>query len=552
MATPVSIDPGDLGAEPVAASDLAPEGSDKGVVATALHGAADTATFGLFDKALQAALPSSLYAQYDANVKASQAANPLSNLAGEGAGLLAGGGVLGVGGKVLLRGLRAVPGISRAAGTLADSLALQKGQGVKNAIRMAATGGAAGGTTAALQGDDPTQIALSTVLGAAAGPVAGTVANAAGKLVSGASSRAWQLVADKIGEKPQAIRQAINNYAAVTGRMPSMPEVLGMASRGELRKVAAANPEMAESFVNLDNNPSQNGKTLSSIAQARDDNFKAAVDPIRGQIIPLSPGELDVLQSEILPAVSITKTSPLRAMVADDINKGGISVGAADTIRQKLRDLANSKPGEGYDELMRQMQQTAESRAPRYGAAMDAYRSDSRFLDGLQHGLSGKNEADVADGLTRASLATPEGQAGLQLGTVTKQGRDAISSVTPGTLSPADTASQMGHAAGGALAHSPAVSAYHLSRLAAARLNLPPAIAQRIGQMLSDPSQTTQAVKLLQRAGARAQDIRNFALGSAAMTGSQLGNTQGSPYNDITGAGMAAAQGVHNLASGAQ
>ncbi len=511
-----------------------PEGKDLGPVVAGVHGALDSATFGLGDEALSKMLPSSMYATYKANAEVTGQANPLSSLAGEGAGMVLGGGLLGLTAK----GLRAVP----VAGKLVQAAELQKAQPFKNAVRMGTTGAALSGATAAASGDDPTQVGISAALGGVAGPVVGTVIGSGARMIGSASQKAWRLMADKIGEDPDVIQSAMQNYQAVTGRNPSMPEVLNMQSRGELQQVARANPNIAEPLNALDANPTQAGLTRNRLSEARDANFKSAVDPIRDNIIPLNPNEMDVLQNEVLPAVSIAKASPLRSQIANDVNQGGISVGAADTIRQRLWQLHTSNPGQGYDELAKQVQQTAETRAPKYGDAMEQYRADSRFLDGFNHSMQGKSEGDAGDGLLRPALATDEGQAGLKLGQVTKQGRDAIASVAPSSLATDDSASQLGHAAGGSLAHSPSIAAYHLASLTAARLRMPPQAADQIGKMFSDPSQTQNAIGMLRQAGASNQQIRNLAIGGAAAAGMNFGNTQSGVSTDVPAAAVTAAQ----------
>jgi hypothetical protein len=73
-----------------------------------------------------------------------------------------------------------------------------------------------------------------------------------------ASAKAMQTLAETIGETPKVLQDAYNSFQQLTGRIPSMAELVGLQSQGKLRDLAKANPTIAAASIkaaNLGNAP---------------------------------------------------------------------------------------------------------------------------------------------------------------------------------------------------------------------------------------------------------------------------------------------------------
>jgi hypothetical protein len=221
--------------------------------------------------------------------------------------VVAGGGAISAAAK----GLRALPLVGDAAGAVGDALALKKGAPIANTLKAAGTGAAFGAADAAGHGGDADQVLSSAGIGAIAGPVVGKVASSTIKALSPAATKAMALLADKIGETPDVLQRAYANFQASTGRVPTMAEIVGLKSSGELRQVAGQNPvigaaatdaaaaaDTARATTLPDHIEAVTGhppQDINALTQARKTRMDSAMTPIRHTEVTLDTNDLSTL-----------------------------------------------------------------------------------------------------------------------------------------------------------------------------------------------------------------------------------------------------------------
>lgn len=443
-------------------------GGDAGSMLWAsLHGAADTATFGLSDKlsAGMAHLISPLtgqpmsydeaYSKIQANNAKSTGNSPISAAAGDVAGMALGaGGIVKAAGKVpmLARGMEALQPVA--------------GQGIRNVGKAAlAAGGASGAMTAA---DDavrngnlnPDNIVTNTAIGAVVGPLASKVGTAIARGVQNSSTKAMQVLADKIGEPIGVLQRAYDNFQAATGRVPTMAEIVGMRSQGELKVLAQNNPIVQEGVntaadtaaaqrpqslaQTIENNggPAQDANQL---VQARTARMTQAMDPIRDTPAAITNSDVGLLSDPRVRA-AIRPDPHLSARVNDAITEANahgqtdiLTVNDIDSIRKSIRgrqgafanpanSMHNPHMAEQYGNLADNIGDLGSAAEPAYADALDQFQRDSHYIAGFKHGSAGKTigEADRPELIN--ALNEPEGQAGHQAGIVSRTSDAAASS----------------------------------------------------------------------------------------------------------------------------
>lgn len=481
-----------------------------------LHGAADTATFGLADKA-SAVLASKVLSpltgkqmSYDealarirANASKAASSNPISAGAGDVAGLVAGGGVIGGAAKAA----EALPVVGKAVTAAGDALKLQKGQGLRNIARAATVGGGtAAGFTAGREGVDaatgdgtgldPDAIATSAAAGAIGGPIAGKVASGVARSLGSVSDKAMRLLASRLDETPAVLQTVFDKFQQQTGRVPTLAEIVNMKSQGELRKFAAENPTVADavgkaedtaagqrqqSVAQLVENEGGPAQDISQLTQARKATMDASMRPIQSRSVPVDTTDIGLLTD---PRVRVaSRNDPeLQLAVQDAVQEVGdngssstLQVKHIDSIRRALRNqqsamlnqnssLYNPQKAIGYGNLADNIGQLGANAEPAYGDALEQFGRDSDYISGFNHGMKGKTvgEADAPE-LIRA-LDTPEGRSGHQAGIVTRTS-NAASDSTQGAVS---VARQLAAQAGNTAALGEAVGGDASTRLAAA------------------------------------------------------------------------------------
>lgn len=602
--------------------DESPQGLVKSagdMLFTALHGAADTATFGLADKASAglAHMISPLtgkpmsydeaYAKIQANNSARSGRNPVSAAVGDVAGVALGAGKLAQGAKM-------IPGVGR----LLEAAQPLERSPVSNVLKSAAVGAAgAGGYSAAddviRNGDvNPDNVLTNAAVGAVVGPVVSKIGTAIARGVQSSSTKAMTLLASKLEEDPATLQRAYDNFNAATGRVPTMAELVQMKSQGELKALAAKNPIVQGAFndaadaadaqrpaalsQNIENagGPAQDVTTL---ARARTDRMTAAMAPIRRSPVGIDTNDVGLLTDRrTQTALRRAKDPELRTRVAqaiDEVEQGGqsdlLDLNDIDSLRQSLRseqaNLANTQSGFGnsvaarsYGNHIDNVTALGTSAEPAYQDALNQFASDSHYLRGFKHGLSGKSIGEATDAKLQAALEHPEGIAGHQAGIVSRtsdaaaaspqgasqtaeqlaagtgdsaplrqavgqqgftdiqraadaeaRGSRSLSNLS-GRVNPADeglSGKQVAQAAGGVVSHSPAAIIYHAARVVPSFGKLPDAVQRQVARYLTTPSMTQQGINLLRRAGAKDDEIRKLAVALSANAGLNTAATLG-------------------------
>lgn len=458
------------------------EGTDEGALFAALHGAADTATFGLADRAAAGVgmaasrltdkplTYSEALARIKANVAKTSGNNPVSTLIGDVGGLVTGAGAISAGAKALKA---VVPGGE----AVADALALKRGAPIANTLKSAATGAAFGAGDAAGHGGSADDIALSAAGGAVAAPVVSKVASTAIKALAPAAQKAMSLLAEKIGETPDTLQRAYANFQASTGRVPTMAEIVGLKSSGELRMVANQNPIVGAAATDaadtaaavrpttlpahIEQITGQPAQDISTLTQARKSRMDTAMDPIRDTPVMLDTNDLSTLSDARVREA--TRGDPdLRRRIGEaqtDIgahgNSDALTVNDIDSIRKGLRgrqaaysnptnNLHNPHTAAGFGDVANRITDLGTGAEPGYKDALEQFEADSHYIKGFNHGMAGKDVGEASDPSLITSLGEPEGREGYASGVQSRLTNAARSSESGAVR----TAADMGQDAG--------------------------------------------------------------------------------------------------------
>lgn len=451
--------------------DNSSQPSGYGSVMTALHNFEDTATFGLGDKAaaliatggqhLGHALggdeagitaPVKSYsdnlADIQGNATQGDADNPIAAIGGDVAGLVGGGGVISAG----LKGAKALPLVGKLAQGADALLTARAGQPILNVARASATGGLVAAGDSAGHGGNADQDLAAAATGAVLGPIVGKVGGAIMRRLTPVASRALQLLSDKIGETPEMLQRAFSNFQTQTGRVPTMAELVGMKTRGELATVAGDNPTIGVAMNQaadaasqarpgaLGSKITQNGggpvQDVNSLVTAQGARMDASMKPIRSSQVPLDNTHVDLLND---PRVrEATAADPeLRAKLADtikNINDGGtgtMSIDDIDSLRQSIRSRQavyanvnntshNSQVARQFGRLADEVTGLTSAHVPEYGAALNQFGADQDYIDAFQHGMGGKSIGEADNPSLIRTLGTPEGQQGHASGVMSR------------------------------------------------------------------------------------------------------------------------------------
>lgn len=401
--------------------------------------------------------------------------------------------------------------------------------------------------------------------GALAAKGVSTVARA----FSDTSAKAIAALAKRFNMAPADLDAAYKNFTADAGHPPSLAEIADLQSRGELQKLAQRNPVIgaaaerarAKAASELPTYLSQktaqtvgHPQDLSDLVSARDADATAAMDPIRDNLLGLSSQEADFMKGDITQHMGIK--GPVRHEIAQQLDQGTLSLGNADTIRKNLSAQARAKPGEGYDQLADQFNKIVRSASPEYGHMLDRYAEHSRYIDAFQHGTTGKTMGQTSDPSLIGALQTPEGQSGYQAGLATRihdqsfknessaartadelgqtaatsanaaktfganttaplaraataksKALENLSVISPGTPQPTAEGNVGALHAGLAAVSGMKGMLYHGIQAATQGIKLSPAVQSKLGDMLTDPRQSQQAIAYL-----RAQGVKDHAL----------------------------------------
>ena len=490
-----------------------------------------------------------------------------STIGGTAGGLL-GAAALGVGAKAAAAGSDLVANIARAVGPV-------EGQSVRNVLKSAAASGLAAGTESANQGQSPGEVGLSTAGGAATGPIAS-------KLIKGAVSRyagtdtdqAWRIVAKTLKESPDTLQNARDAFHTATGDDASMADISNLHSQGNLRALAAKNPELAQAAITARDangvgfdadarnaSPATLPQTPEGIRDLRDIRVTQAMssptptsgsDNLRDVHVPDPNGifqspHVDLalqpnqdIASRLRRAAGVDQNGQSTfdpddtvAQLKDRLNSNYATIGDADRVRQALRnmqsflmkdsptnpksrDLANE-----FGDAANKVEGLATKADPAYKMVTQGYRNYSDYADGMEHALEGKGQFDKAgNSFTDAALTRQNGQDGWAHGNALRIRQEARDLIAPRTVQSAPNTNTAANAAGLGLAlKTGGLSAvHHLLTLIPGTGRLPSGVQQVIARQALDPASFPQAVANMRRAGVQEHDIANFAnaLGNSA------------------------------------
>lgn len=442
-----------------------------GAIYSGIHAAVNDGTFGLADKgtaALYHALHNDVpYATALAALKDTdhdaKTNHPVASIAGDIGGAVTGGGLAADG--VKLAG--AIPRIGKAVTTAAELLspaAKVEGAGAAsnlarmtgNVAKSAAVGGAIGGGTEALQGGDAGQIAESTVAGAVLNPAitkgAGVILNKLQPVVS----QSMKILASKLGETPEVLQAAFDNFRAATGSIPPLSAIVGLKSQGQLAELAAGHSLVGEAAMEgaqdfsvaanralgprIEAATGTPPQSISDLTQARKATMTSHMNGIRDQPVTLDSSHLDVLQDPRVRAA--TRDDPdLRRTVNDAVQEIGdngrssaMTVNDVDAIRQSLgsrqsafanpnNSVHNSQTAQAYGAMRDRVTGLVDPNSQvgqAYQTALDQFAQDSHYIKGFQHGMAGKDVSAADTDKLITALSTTHGQAGYQSGLSTR------------------------------------------------------------------------------------------------------------------------------------
>lgn len=427
-----------------------PANSLIGKLYAAAHGLEDTASFGLADHAIAATTAllrgetyDESYKRLKGNAAAASEANPITATLGDIGGIFAGGGALSAG----ARAAEAIPVVGRGVAAANSALTLRRGQTLRNVGRVATGGAAAGGVASAAEGGDADQIGVSAAAGALAGPVVGYGMAKVAKVLAPVSDKAMRLLADTIGETPDTLQRLYTNFRQSTGRNPSMAEIVGLRSAGELRQVANDNPLIGEVVAQRQAataaaRPQQLGDRIEQITgpatdintltSARRERMDAAMAPIRDSAVPVTEADHALLTDRRVRAA--TNADPgLQTRIREAVENGTpLTVNDIDAIRKSLRgrqgayanpqsSIHNPHTAESYGGLADDIAELAFAAEPGYEAALGQFERDSHHIRGFKHGLAGKDIGEAEAPELLRTLNTPEGQQGYAHGFGSRQ-----------------------------------------------------------------------------------------------------------------------------------
>lgn len=517
------------------------------------HNLEDVATFGQGDK-LAAGLSTAINGKgYNENLARIQATNasaqqdhPYLGYLGDAAGLAAGGGVV----KAGLRAAKALPIVGRAAAAAEAAIAPKTGQGIRNLVKSVGTNAAIGGGVALANGATLPQAGESAAVSGVAGPVVGKLADVAMRKVAPVAQKAALLLAKHLNEDPADVQAAIDLHNQQTdSHTGSMAAVANLHSEGQLKGLAQRAPlvgEAASKAASRTPGPlaaqtapvpaGQTPQTLKGLEDVRDANMTDAMDPIRATPVPLSANDKAILQGpEVTRALKANTKVLGNAGLMAKIANNTLTLDDVEQVREAVRNTQDVYANPNYSSHDRQLSKRfgdvankvegiGTSVEPQYGAALQNFRDDSRYIQGFTHGASGK-PVGAATGFTSASLDTPRGQQGYEHGLAQFAASKRLSNISPGSIKGetefgAHHAAQL--AAGAASAPGPWQVLHFMQAIPGARI--PEKAQQIIAKQLfsSDPAIVRQGVANLRRGQVRDNDIRRMGAAIGGVTGANI------------------------------
>lgn len=353
---------------------------------------------------------------------------PVTSTISEIAGAVTGGGAAFKGATALAKSGR-IPSIIQKATTL------QKGQKLKNAVKISAGGSAAGGITEGVTEGEATKGAL---LGLAAGPL-GVALTAAGKITKSGVSKLLEdpqasgiiAMAKTLGVKADEMARRFLEFKTVTGKNPTMADISNNEAAAELRTMIANHSsssaiaregaervterrgvEIAEQLTGgrvTSTSGAQKARRLvvaeEAFARADDDAIEFTADQVKDLL-----NDPDLLRG-------IPRT--LRRRLDDILDEAGEGNAATlsgldvNDIRKAMRDRGRGATGADrvFSELADEIEDVGRAQSKNFANAIDEFAARSRRGEGIDAGrkvASAKTsefEQTVTDAVTDPNLA---------------------------------------------------------------------------------------------------------------------------------------------------
>lgn len=429
---------------------------------------------------------------------------------------------------------------------------IQGGGRMGEAARVVGGGAAAGATEAAMHGED---IGTGAMLGATGGAIGGALAKPVSEVVKrlapGAqqqASRAWRYLAQKLGVSVDDIERRVNAYRlANNGRDPSVQQIMSDHDAGLLNEVGTMLPHTGAELRagaraaergapvtgaggQLPNSPrflqnvTPESVSPTALLNARDEAMDAAMGAIRNNPVTLDPDMVDALID--LGGLNSRKWRG----VAERLRSDTATIDDIDKVRKRLTKINSSEFNVDVDDLLQDLRAAMPAD---YAELIDEYAAASRYIDAFDLGRGGKSRGDIKDAAERATMRTPEGEAGYALGETLREGAERARQSAPGMLRPeqdASGAAQFGTAAAdmgiGAMISGLRQLGQGVER-AIRGLSVSPEIQREIGEALvsTDPAQVRMVLRRLREAGATEATINRVRAIAATVFGGKTAET---------------------------
>lgn len=475
------------------------------------------------------------------------------------------GGVFGgtVGAGKLLAGVKGIGLVGKGI----QALSATKRMGlIGNTIKNVAVNTAIGTGASVAEGEDVPDAAKNGLISGVLGTGAQHTAGFAFSRLAPQAQRAFALLAAKMGEPIDALEKAYDSYHTLTGALPSMAQITGLKTQGQLRALAAANPEIGEAAAKAANSSSlpfheqvrmaqsaSRRQTESDMLASRDammDNAMQRTDPRTGVSLGNTPVPIVGKVADVLtdPTVTYALSKNNRLLnpqsqfntdsLVEKIANDNMTVGDIDAVRRALRNQQNvyssREAGINRDpDIAKQFGDAAAkvegigiSAHSGYGDALRDYRAASDYASSFAHALDGGSVNDLPPGNEQLSRALTRlaGQAGYEHGRNVLAGKLALDSISPSSIRPdSETipSSQVAHAALAAVAPSPWSHIWHgIKAMGGGPSKLPTAMQQTIAKQLfsTDPNVVRSGFTRLRQAGAKDADMEKLKtlIGGAA------------------------------------
>lgn len=333
---------------------------------------------------------------------------PAANIAG---GLTA--GIVGAGGAAA----RAVQEFPRVAATLAP----KAGQWLKNTLRMGGTGAAAGGITAANQGDDVTE---SAAIGAVAAPAVATIAKGSRAVARWGRGKfnqelaGFDALAKRVNLSADELKQKFDDFVAATGRKPGLVEIVDDATLDSLRSVGAARGQAGRAIRDLADEADlarserlgqqiKGGRTTrtaggaTGVEESQKRLTDAGMREIENDVVPITPSLREFLED---PNFYDALPRPLKRRVAEALAEADDPSRVAElTLRdiENIRQAMAARVGEGVNQMYREFRDVVRDVgtevSPAYANVLRQFGRRAEVAKGIERGRAALNTSESSE-----------------------------------------------------------------------------------------------------------------------------------------------------------